>query len=223
MQFVQKYWKYILGLVLLLVLCFYMYNLGNKARESETKFQEATVLTAQQAADINSLQNELQISKQNAELTAAAIAKAQEGKLQPVSYFTVQAASPDQAAQQVATRINANDSTLPPAALEKTDRTVVSSVPATVEQKAVIDKQNIKDSTKINDQYLTQVYKINNYRNWEWSAGYGQHGGDKYIPVEIQRNFSKDAAASYEQHIGGHERGWEAKYTVKTDKLFFLF
>lgn len=222
-QFIQKYWKYILGLVLLLALCFYMYNLGNKARDAEAKFQEATVLTSQQAIDINSLQNELQISKQNAELTAATIAKAQTGQLQPVTNFIVQAASSDQAAQQVATRINSNDNTLPPVALEKTDRTVVSSVPATAEQKISIDKQNNKDGTKINDQYITQVYKINNYRNWEWSAGYGQHGGDRYVPIELQRNFSKDAAVSVEYHAGGKEKGGEVKYTRKTDKLFGVF
>ena len=54
-------------------------------------------------------------------------------------------------------------------------------------------------------------------------TGYGQHGGDRYIPVELQRNFSKDAAVSVEYHYGGDKKGFEVKYTRKTDKLFGLF
>lgn len=113
----------------------------------------------------------------------------------------MQAPSLPQAATQVQERIIKNDATLPPAALEKTDRTVVTP--------------NTKD-------FKVDVYKYNGYRNWEWSAGYGQHGGDRYVPVEVQRNFSKDAAISYEHHFGG-KPGWEVKYTRKTDKLLFLF
>lgn len=67
------------------------------------------------------------------------------------------------------------------------------------------------------------VFKVNNYRNWEWTVGYGKHGGDHYIPVELQRNFSKDAAVSYEQHFEGEKSGFEIKYTRKTDKLMFIF
>lgn len=50
-----------------------------------------------------------------------------------------------------------------------------------------------------------------------------QHGDDRYIPVELQRNFSKDAAVSAEYHYDGNESGWELKYTKKTGKLFGLF
>jgi len=67
------------------------------------------------------------------------------------------------------------------------------------------------------------VFKVNNCKNWELSAGYGQHGGDRYIPIELQRNFSKDAAVGVEYHAGGHESGFEVKYVRKTDKLFGVF
>jgi hypothetical protein len=59
-------------------------------------------------------------------------------------------------------------------------------------------------------------------RNWEWSAGYDQHDCDKYVPVELQRNFRKHAAVSYEHHFAG-QQGWEVKYIRKTDKSFILF
>ncbi|MBP2625576.1 MAG: hypothetical protein H6Q68_287 [Firmicutes bacterium] len=44
-----------------------------------------------------------------------------------------------------------------------------------------------------------------------------------YVPLELQRNFSKDAAVSIEYHAGGREKGVEAKYTRRIDNLFLLF
>lgn len=224
MYWAYKNWRVLLvALALIIILCLIGWFAWQKHADTEAKLQQATVLSQQQATDANVLQNKLKESKQNAQMLADFIEKAQSGQVQPVNYFTVTAASPEQAAQQVAERINNNDTTLPPEALEKTDRTVVTSVQAASEQKANIDKQNAKDGTSINDTYLTQIYKVNNYRNWEWSAGYGQHGGDRYIPVELQRNFSKDVAVSYEHHFAGQQSGFEVKYTRKTDKLLGVF
>jgi len=109
--------------------------------------------------------------------------------------------------QQAFDRINASDPTLPPQALEKTDRTVVVA--------------NTNKTPASN--YDVGFFKVNNYRAWEWGIGFGKHGGDRYIPVELQQNFSKDAAVSVEYHYGGHDPGWEVKYKLKTDKLFGLF
>ncbi|MBU2702260.1 hypothetical protein Ga0466249_003387 [Sporomusaceae bacterium BoRhaA] len=219
----QKYRRPVLICLGVLILLLIVYFAWQKHAETEAKLQQATLLSSQQAKDVNVLQNLLNESKQNAQMLADFISRAQSGKVQPVTNFVVAAGSSDQAAQQVATRINQDDPTLPLEALEKTDRTIVTTVPTTEQQKIEIDKQNAQNGTTLNDQYQVQVYKNNNYRNWEWSAGYGQHGGDRYVPVEVQRNFSKDAAVSYEQHVGGHQSGFEVKYTVKIDKLFGLF
>ncbi|GMB01089.1 hypothetical protein [Pelosinus sp. IPA-1] len=207
MQFAKKYWKSILGLALVLALVFYAYVLGNRVKDAETKHQQALVLNEQQAQDKNVLQNQLDMSKQNAEMLANFIKSAQTGQIQPVTHFTIQAPTVQKASEQVAERINARDSTLPPVALEKTDNTIV--VP------------NTNKTPQAN--YDVAVFKNNNYRNWEWSTGYGQHGSDRYIPIELQRNFSKDAAVSVEYHVGGREKGYEVKYTRKTDKLFLMF
>lgn len=181
-----------------------------EATAKEAELQKAKILTESQTANEqnlkNTLQNVLEMNRQNSELTAKAIQAAQSGQVQPVTNFTVQAPTVQAAAQDVAKRIDAKDSTLPPAAIAQTDRTVIA--------------QNTNKTEQAN--YDVGVFKINNYRNWEWSIGYGQHGGDRYIPIELQRNFSKDAALSYERHFGG-KMGYEVKYTKKTDKLFFLF
>ncbi|MBP2628439.1 MAG: hypothetical protein H6Q68_3150 [Firmicutes bacterium] len=194
-------------LVVVLLVSVAGYFAWQKHSATAEKLRQATVLTEQQATDKNVLQNKLDVSKQNAEMLASFVKQAQTGQVQPVNYFTVQAPSLPVATQQVAERIDTNDPTLPPQVLEKTDRTVVVS--------------NANKTPASN--YDVGVFKVNNYRNWEWSIGYGQHGGDRYIPVELQRNFSKDAAVSAEYHFGGREKGFEVKYTRKTDKLFILF
>jgi len=197
--------------IFLLILLFVAtaYFTYQKYVETETALREAKVINQKQATDVNTLQNLLQESRQNAQMLADAVKQAQAGQKQPVVNFTVQAPTVEQAAQDTARRINEKDPTLPPAVLAPSDRTL--TVPQQVKQ---------PDGTQ---EWQVGVYKVNNYRNWEWSAGFGQHGGDQYIPLQLQRNFSKDAALSYEQHVGGKESGWEIKYTVKTDKLLFLF
>lgn len=202
--------KIILSLIIFLFIlgvCAAGYSVWQKHIDTEAKLRQAIVLTEQQAQDKNVLQNKLDLSNQNAEMLANFINKAQTGQVQPINQFTVMAPSVQVAAEDVAKRINDKDPSLPPAALEKSDNTIVTT--------------NTNKTPQAN--YDIAVFKNNNYRNWEWSAGYGQHGGDRYIPVELQRNFSKDVAVSYEHHFGGNQSGWEVKYTRKTDKLFFLF
>ena len=182
--------------------------LWHKNNANEEALQKAAVMTAAQAANSDYLQNELHISKQNADMMAAAVKAAQAGNLAPAITFVQTAPTVDQAAGTVAQRINDGDKTLPSMALEKTDRTAVVPQEATN-----------KDGTK---EWKVDVMKVNLYRNWEWSAGYGRHGGDSYIPIGLQRNYSKDKALAIEYHAGG-KSGYEIKYVVKTDKLFGLF
>ena len=198
------------GGAILLVVCLIagLAWLWHKNNANEEALQKAAVMTAAQAANSDYLQNELKISKQNADMMVAAVKSAQAGNLAPSVTFVQTAPTVDQAAGTVAQRINDGDKTLPSMALEKTDRTAV------VPQEVVN-----KDGTK---EWKVDVMKVNLYRNWEWSAGYGRHGGDSYIPIGLQRNYSKDKALAIEYHVGG-KSGYEIKYVVKTDKLFGLF
>lgn len=207
----SKYSRYIIigALLLLIIAGCIAYYIYHKHTAVESELQKAVTLTEQQATDINYLKNELQMSKQNAEALAAEVEKAKAGKVQPVVSFSVQAPTVQAAAENVKDRINAKDPTLPSAAIADSDRTL--SLPQQVKQ---------PDGSQL---WQVGVYKVNNYRNWEWSIGYGQHGGDYYIPIEIRRNFSEDAAVSYEHHFYGNSSGWEVKYTRNTDKLFIIF
>lgn len=182
--------------------------LWHKNSATEEQLQKAAVMTAAQAASSDYWQNQLNMSKQNADAAVAAIAAARSGNLTPSVTFVQQSPTVEKAAETVASRINAGDKTLPAAALAKTDRTAI--IPQEVTN---------KDGTK---EWKVDVMKVNNYRNWEWGVGVGVQDGKKYVPIEIQRNYSRDRAVSAEYHVGGGG-GYEVKYKVMTDKLFFLF
>lgn len=117
----------------------------------------------------------------------------------PVASFSVNAPSLEVATEQVAERINKQDATLPPAALEKTDRTAV-----------------VKNDTA----YKVDVLKINLDKAWELSAGVGSHRGDAYIPVGVQRNYAPNKAVAAEVHLVPEDlvkgkiktSGWEIKH-----------
>ncbi len=194
--------------ILILALVGGMVWFWQKKNAAEEQMQKAAVMTAAQAVSSDYWQNQLNMSKQNADAAVAAVKAAQAGNLAPSVTFVQQSPNVEKAAETVAQRINSKDATLPAAALEKTDRTAVIPQEATN-----------KDGTK---EWKVDVLKINNYRNWEWGIGAGVQAGKRYMPIEIQRNYSRDRAISLEYHAGGGG-GYELKYKVMTDKLFFLF
>lgn len=219
----------LIGIVLLVVLGL-LYFAWHKDAETQTKLQQATVMNQQDAQDKNVLQNKLDLSKGNSEMLASFVSRAQVGEVQPVDYFTIHAPSLPESAEQVADRINGRDPTLPSVALGKTDNTIVTTEKLNEQQQAAAIKVNAKnvgtDKPKVNEEYGVGVYKNNNYRNWEWSAGYGQQNGEGYIPIGLQRNYSKDKAVVVEVHLDPGKlkniTGWEVKHVWKTDKLFGL-
>lgn len=208
MDFIKNNYKTILlwfGLVcLIFIIVNYFYN---RQEQAEQKLQQAITLSEQQVTNINVLQNELKISKQNAELLASAIQKAQTNQVQPNTYITVQAPTIAQAATDVKERIDKKDTTLPPAALENTDRTVVAPQPD-------------------NEEYAVGVYKINTYRNWYVGAGIGVHNNDWYVPVSLQRNYAKDKAVELQLHLDPRDKsidGGQIMYKRSMNKLFYWF
>ena len=117
----------------------------------------------------------------------------------PVANFTVNAPSLEVASEQVVEKINKQDATLPPATLEKSDRTAV---------------------VKNDNEYKVDVLKINLDKSWEVSTGIGIHRGDTYIPVGVQRNYASNKAVVAELHLVLEEfakakiktSGWEVKH-----------
>ena len=45
------------------------------------------------------------------------------------------------------------------------------------------------------------VYRIDLDADWEVGIGYGNHDGQSYVPVELQRNYAKHKAVAVEVHM----------------------
>ncbi|WP_018704660.1 hypothetical protein [Anaeromusa acidaminophila] len=184
-------------IIFFLVICAVLFWLWQRAQQAEEQHRQAVVLQEEQLEQAQLLRRALSISQMNAKELQAAY---EELKAKPpVASFTVTAPSLEVAAEQVAERINKQDATLPPAALEKTDRTAV---------------------VKNESQYKVDVLKINLDKSWEISAGVGSHRGDAYMPVGVQRNYAPNKAVAAEVHLVPEElargkiktSGWEVRH-----------
>ena len=194
--FKQNMWLMVLAVSFLLISAM-LFWLWQRIQQAEENYQQAVVMQQEQLEQAQELGKVLHISQMNAEelQTAYDALKAKS----PVASFTVSAPSLEVAAEQVEERINKQDNTLPPAALEKTDRTAV-----------------VKNDTT----YKVDVLKINLDKAWELSAGVGSHSGDAYIPVGVQRNYAANKAVAVEVHLMPEElargkiktSGWEVRH-----------
>jgi predicted negative regulator of RcsB-dependent stress response len=136
----SKYKWLAIGIVVIITVAVLAWQYYQNTQE---QLRKAVTLTEQQANDNNVLQNKLNISEGNA-TSLQAVYQAEKNK--PSATFYVQAPSIQSAAEQVQQRINNKDQTLPPAALEKTDRTVVVS--NNTDQKVDVLKFNL-DKAKL--------------------------------------------------------------------------
>ena len=194
--FKQNKWLIMLVISFLLI-CAMLFWFWQRTQQAEEKYRQAVVLQQEQLEQAQELGKALHISQMNAKELQAAYDALKDKP--PVASFTVSAPSLEVAAEQVAERINKQDATLPPAALEKSDRTAV-----------------VKNDTA----YKVDVLKINLDKAWELSAGVGSHRGDAYIPVEVQRNYAPHKAVAAEVHLVPEDlakgkikaSGWEVKH-----------
>ena len=194
--FKQSKWMLMLAVFFLLIgaTLFWFWHRTQKAEE---QYRQAVVLKQEQLEQAQELGKALHISQMNAKELQAAYDALKDKP--PVASFTVSAPSLEVAAEQVAERINKQDTTLPPAALKKTDRTAV-----------------VKNDTE----YKVDVLKINLDKAWELSAGVGSHRGDTYIPLGVQRNYAPNKAVAAEVHLVPEDlvkgkikaSGWEVKH-----------
>ena len=149
-DYVLTNWKvhvpYIVGLLVLICIVAFMWY---QHEHTTAELEKAKTLTTKQATDLNSLQNKLDVSEGTAEQLRAEIVKAQKNKVAPNASFTVISSAPQKAAESVTERINKNDSTLPPAALEKTDRTLVTPQPENKDYQVGVYKIDLRKDNRI--------------------------------------------------------------------------
>nr|DAN67033.1 MAG TPA: hypothetical protein [Caudoviricetes sp.] len=142
--------------------------------------------------DTNLLQNTAQLKKSDAATVASTARKIHTGKRKPDASYTYTAdahtITKEQALSETKERIKAKDPHLPPLALKDTDKTLIAP-------SADNRKPNADGTVNLD------VYKINTYRNWELGIGAGVERGNVYIPISLQRNYSRKHSVEAELHL----------------------
>lgn len=177
-----KYIKDILFVIILIVIGVYLYNNIQEQKELEEKLHNATQLTTEQAQDVEYLQNQLDMKKDDAKETVTIIKEAQSNQIPPSTTITIQAPTPQQAVEQTTERIQEKDPTLPPEAIEDTDKTIVTEQPE-------------------NEEYQVGVYKINLQKDWSIGTGLGINDDEVYVPLSISRQYKKDRAVDIQINL----------------------
>jgi hypothetical protein len=158
-EYVQKY-KVPLIVGTFLVLLGMAYFMGKNHATAVNEEKQPVQILQDLLDNTNALQNKLDISEQNAKLLQTALDKIQTGKTSPVANYYVTAPNVEKAATIVEQQIASDDPTLPPAALEKTDRTVVTPI-----------ERDSAGNTLPADQQKVDVYKIDLRKDHRIKAG----------------------------------------------------
>ena len=120
--------KTILLVVLLVLLIGIAYAIGRHSAPEQTATEKPAVMTQEQAQDTAALRAQLDISERNAADLQQRLTEAQAGQRAPSTTYYVSAPTVERAAQIVERQIREDDPTLPMAAREKSDRTVVTPI-----------------------------------------------------------------------------------------------
>lgn len=149
---------------LLVMLCVVLlgaaYVLGRSSASEQTTAEKPAVMTQEQTQDTERLRAQLDISRANADALQKRLTEAQAGQRAPSTTYYVSAPTVERAAQVVEKQIREDDPTLPRAAREKTDRTVVTPI--------IKDKDG-KDLPS--EEQKVDIYKINLRRDHRIKAG----------------------------------------------------
>ena len=168
--------KVVVLAVLLVVIIGIAYVVGRQSVGKQTKQQKPAVVTQDQTQDAKALQQQLDISRANAEALRQQLAAVQAGQRAPAATYYVTAPTVERAATIVESQIKADDPTLPMAARERTDRTVVTPIAKDKDGKELPpDKQRV------------DVYKINLRRDHRIKAGATMVDGKAYATIGYEQ------------------------------------
>ena len=188
---------------LLVMLCVVLlgaaYALGRSSASEQTAAEQPAVMTQEQTQDAKTLRAQLDISKNNAEALQRRLADVQAGQRAPTVTYHVTAPTVERAAQVVESQIREDDPTLPRAAREKADRTVVTPITK--------DKDG-KDLPPADQK--VDVYKINLRKDHRIKAGASVIDGKALMSIGYEQG-RFEALAHFD---GSHYKGATVMYNV---------
>ena len=190
-------------MALLVILCLLIvcvaYAVGRHSASEQTAAEKPTVMRQEQTLDTAALRAQLDISKNNAEALQRRLADVQAGQRAPTVTYHVTAPTVERAAQVVERQIREDDPTLPRAAREKVDRTVVTPITK--------DKDG-KDLPPADQK--VDVYKINLRKDRRIKAGATMIDGKALMSVGYEQG-RFEALAHFD---GSHYKGATVMYNV---------
>lgn len=153
---------------------------------SQEKKEEPKVMDYQQTTDPAAIQKKLDVSQGTAREITREIYHVQQSDAPPAITYYVQAPDVESGARQVAKDIQAGKPTVPAAAAEKTDRTVVTA--DTDRQKVDVYKINLRRSHKIKAGIMTadgKTYGGIGYQAGKWEGMIYTRSGRKVDAAAI--------------------------------------
>ena len=188
---------------LLVILCLLIvgiaYAIGRYSASDQAAAEKPAVMTQEQTQDKAALRAQLDISKSNAEALQKRLAEVQAGQRAPSTTYYVSAPTVERAAQIVERQIREDSPTLPMAAREKTDRTVVTPI-----TKDKVGKQLPTEQQKVD------IYKINLRKDHRIKAGASVIDGKALMSIGYEQGRFEALA-----HVdGGKYKGATVMYNV---------
>lgn len=189
--------------VLLVILCLLIvcvaYALGRHSAPEQTATEKPAVMTQEQTQDAERLRAQLDISRANANALQQRLTEAQAGQRAPSTTYYVSAPTVEHAAQVVEQQIREDDPTLPRAAREKSDRTVVTPI-----------TKNADGKDLPADQQKVDVYKINLRKDHRIKAGASVIDGKALMSIGYEQG-RFEALAHFD---GSRYKGATVMYNV---------
>ena len=190
-------------MTLLVILCILLvgiaYAIGRHSAPEQTATEKPAVMTQEETQDARKLKDRLDISTANAVALEKRITAIQAGQRAPSTTYYVTAPTVERAATVVERQIRTDDATLPMAAREKTDRTVVTPITKDVDGKDLPP-----------DQQKVDVYKINLRKDHRIKAGASVIDGKALMTVGYEQG-RFEALAHFD---GGKYKGATVMYNV---------
>lgn len=161
--------------------------------------EKPAVMIREETQDKEALRAQLDISRANAQALQKRLAEAQEGQRAPSTTYYVTAPTVEQAAQVVERQIKEDAPTLPRAAREKSDRTVVTPI-----------TQDKDGNTLPPEEKKVDVYKINLRKDHRIKAGASVIDGKPLMSIGYEQG-RLEALAHFD---GGRYQGVTVMYNV---------
>lgn len=162
--------------------------------------EQPAVMRQEQTQEIEKLRQQLDISKSNAEALKKQLTEAQAGERSPTVTYYVEAPDTESAVQTVEREIAEDNPSLPRAAREKSDRTIVTPI-----------TQDKDGNTLPPEQQKVDVYKVNLRKDHRIKAGASVVDGRALLSVGYEQG-RFEALAHFD--TSGRYKGVTVMYNV---------